>query len=72
MLLKNVEIQIFNIDEEQYSKLITDVYNLIKLLRERAVAKNKKKVWKQTFFFYFFCYLLCKYDLIISHDWKIK
>lgn len=36
---------IFNIDEEQYSKLITDVYNLIKLLRERAVAKNKKKVW---------------------------
>ena len=36
---------IFNIDEEQYSKLITDVYNLVKLLRERAVAKNKKKVW---------------------------
>lgn len=36
---------IFNIDEEQYSKLITDVYNLIKLLRERAVARNKKKVW---------------------------
>ena len=27
---------IFNIDEEQYSKLITDVYNKIKLLRERA------------------------------------
>lgn len=36
---------IFNIDEEQYSKLITDVYNLVKLLRERAIAKNKKKVW---------------------------
>lgn len=35
---------IFNIDEEQYSKLITDVYNLIKLLRERAI-KNKRKVW---------------------------
>lgn len=35
---------IFNIDEEQYSKLITDVYNLIKLLRERFV-KVKKKVW---------------------------
>lgn len=36
---------IFNIDEEQYSKLITDVYNLVKLLRERTIAKNKKKVW---------------------------
>ncbi len=35
---------IFNIDEEQYSKLITDVYNLIKLLRERAV-ETKRKVW---------------------------
>lgn len=35
---------IFNIDEEQYSKLITDVYNLIKLLRERAI-KTKRKVW---------------------------
>ena len=28
---------IFNIDEEQYSKLITDVYNLIKLIRERLI-----------------------------------
>ena len=36
---------IFNIDEEQYSKLITDVYNLIKLLRERVAARNKKKIW---------------------------
>lgn len=35
---------LFNIDEEQYSKLITDVYNLIKLLRERAI-KAKRKVW---------------------------
>ena len=35
---------IFNIDEEQYSKLITDIYNLIKLLREKS-AKKKKKVW---------------------------
>ena len=35
---------LFNIDEEQYSKLITDVYNLIKLLRERTI-KNKRKVW---------------------------
>lgn len=35
---------IFNIDEEQYSKLITDVYNLIKLLRERFI-KLKKRVW---------------------------
>lgn len=35
---------LFNIDEEQYSKLITDVYNLIKLLRERAI-KSKRKVW---------------------------
>ena len=33
---------IFNIDEEQYSKLITDVYNLIKLLRERAVETKIK------------------------------
>ena len=36
---------IFNIDEEQYSKLITDVYNLIKLLRERMVARGKRKIW---------------------------
>lgn len=35
---------LFNIDEEQYSKLITDVYNLIKLLRERVI-KTKRKVW---------------------------
>ena len=35
---------IFNIDEEQYSKLITDVYNLIKLLREK-MSKSKKKIW---------------------------
>lgn len=35
---------IFNIDEEQYSKLITDVYNLIKNLRE-CFIKTKKKVW---------------------------
>ena len=35
---------IFNIDEEQYSKLITDVYNLIKLLRERFI-KAKGKNW---------------------------
>lgn len=35
---------LFNIDDEQYSKLITDVYNLIKLLRERAI-KTKRKVW---------------------------
>lgn len=36
---------IFNIDEEQYSKLITDVYNKIKLLRERMAARGKKKIW---------------------------
>ena len=36
---------IFNIDEEQYSKLITDVYNLVKLLRERSVARGKRKLW---------------------------
>ena len=35
---------IFNIDEEQYSKLITDVYTLIKSLRECAI-KNNKKIW---------------------------
>ncbi len=35
---------IFNIDEEQYSKLITDVYNLIKLLREHTI-QTKRKVW---------------------------
>ena len=33
---------IFNIDEEQYSKLITDVYNKIKLLRERFVSYQKR------------------------------
>ena len=36
---------IFNIDEEQYSKLITDIYNLIKLLRERIAARSQKKIW---------------------------
>ena len=35
---------IFNIDEEQYSKLITEVYSLIKSLRE-CFIKKKKKVW---------------------------
>lgn len=35
---------IFNIDEEQYSKLITDVYSLIKNLRE-CFIKTKKKAW---------------------------
>lgn len=35
---------LFNIDEEQYSKLITDVYNTIKALRESFV-KSKKRVW---------------------------
>lgn len=35
---------LFNIDEEQYSKLITDVYNMIKLLRERTI-KAKKRIW---------------------------
>lgn len=35
---------IFNIDEEQYSKLITEVYTLIKNLRQCFIKKNKK-VW---------------------------
>lgn len=35
---------IFNIDEEQYSKLISDVYNSIKLLHERFV-NTKRSVW---------------------------
>lgn len=35
---------LFNIDEEQYSKLITDVYNLIKHLRERFIQTNRR-VW---------------------------
>ena len=35
---------IFNIDEEQYSKLITDVYNKIKLLREKFV-NSKRNIW---------------------------
>ena len=35
---------LFNIDEEQYSKLITDVYNLIKHLREIFI-KSKRKAW---------------------------
>ena len=33
---------IFNIDEEQYSKLITDVYNLVKVLHEKFVSAGKK------------------------------
>lgn len=35
---------IFNIDDEQYSKLISDVYNSIKLLHERFV-NTKRSVW---------------------------
>lgn len=35
---------LFNIDEEQYSKLITDVYNQIKQLRE-CYEKNNRRVW---------------------------
>ncbi len=35
---------IFNIDEEQYSQLITDVYNLIKSLR-KCFIRTKRKVW---------------------------
>ena len=35
---------LFNIDEEQYSKLITDVYNKIKMLREKFV-NSKRKLW---------------------------
>lgn len=37
---------LFNIDEEQYSTLITDIYNKIKLLREIMRNKNpKKRIW---------------------------
>ena len=35
---------LFNIDEEQYSKMITNVYNQIKQLRE-CYQKNNKRVW---------------------------
>ena len=35
---------LFNIDEEQYSKMITDVYNQIKALRD-CYIKNNKRVW---------------------------
>ena len=35
---------LFNIDEEQYSKFITDVYNSIKLLRE-TFRNKKRRVW---------------------------
>lgn len=35
---------LFNIDDEQYSKLITDIYNLIKIMREHTKKANKK-VW---------------------------
>ncbi len=35
---------LFNIDEEQYSKLITDIYNTIKLLRENSI-KRGIRVW---------------------------
>ena len=31
---------LFNIDEEQYSKLITDVYNLIKHLKDLHIRKQ--------------------------------
>ena len=34
---------LFNIDEEQYSKLITDIYKLIKTLRECLIKKNGKR-----------------------------
>ena len=35
---------LFNIDDEQYSTLITDVYNSIKLLRE-TFRNKKRKLW---------------------------
>ena len=35
---------LFNIDEEQYSKLITDMYNTIKLLRESSIQAGKR-IW---------------------------
>ena len=35
---------LFNIEDEQYSKFITDVYNSIKLLRE-CFKNSKKKTW---------------------------
>lgn len=35
---------LFNIDEEQYSKMITNVYNQIKQLRE-CYQKNNRRVW---------------------------
>ena len=35
---------LFNIDEEQYSKMITDVYNVLKELRE-CYKNNNQKVW---------------------------
>ena len=35
---------LFNIDEEQYSKMITNVYNQIKQLRD-CYQKNNKRVW---------------------------
>ncbi len=35
---------LFNIDDEQYSKLITDVYNTIKLLRQIYI-KAGKNIW---------------------------
>ena len=35
---------LFNIDEEQYSKMITDVYNVLKELRE-CYRNNNQKVW---------------------------
>lgn len=35
---------LFNIEEEQYSKLITDVYSLIKSLRE-CFIKTKRRIW---------------------------
>lgn len=54
---------LFNIDEEQYSKLITDVYNLIKLLRERSI-KAKRKVWSNI------CITIKGYQFKIEFDYQ--
>ena len=52
---------LFNIDEEQYSKLITDVYNLIKHLRERFV-RTGRRVWSSVTISVVNCKFKVEYD----------
>lgn len=54
---------LFNIDEEQYSKLITDVYSLIKSLRE-CFIRMKRKSWSNL------CISIENYQFKIEYDYE--